>query len=69
MINGLKCSWSKASNRAGNQNAAGIAFAHIAPDLLYKIKRSRDVGIDHTDYVVEILIEEALGYSTASIRQ
>ena len=50
----------EAGDRAGDQDAALAARAHVAADLLDQVDRAGDVGVDDVAAVVEVLVEEAL---------
>ena len=58
IVDGLESARSKSSNRAGDQDAAGVAPSHVVSYPVNEVNGPGDVGIDHPPRLFEILVEE-----------
>src|SRR3954470_16119669 len=57
----------EAGDRAGDQDAALAARAHVAADLVDQVDRAGDVGVDDAAHLGEVLVEEALAEAAAGV--
>src|SRR5205085_8836348 len=57
----------EAGNRAGDEDPAAAAGAHLAADLLDQVDGAGDVGVDDVAHFVEVLVEESAAEALAGV--